>query len=644
VGKPLPDMLLLPPILFLACFVLTALAARREGGGALRALGAAAFVAALCTAPAAVLAWVTSVYELDTSELILGGAAVLVVFAVTFRGVKQPFEHARPMEDPATEAALARVAQRAGLARTPGLLRLRTLGSLPAYAWVAVPHHPTVILADGLVHRLDPEEREAILAHEVAHIATGSLWWLQLPLPVAATISMAALVWVDMWVAAGSTWALWALLARLLGRPTERTCDRRAGELTSPGAMISALRKVHAVHPVRDPGWRWTVAWALATHPPAQLRIHDLGEDQGPVAQRLRRTSVAGFSLWGLAFLAVLSTWTLLPGLSSVIIGLALASLGLGLQLSPRLAARSSLQRQRRLAPPGLPGHRVGRAGWLLFILGCASTWTDWLGWWTAAMMLGALVCLGLSSFLGRGLSARRKRVLEAIRREDFEAAHRIGLAHPRALRRDPQLRYNTALASLAAGYTRDGMEGLEEVVRRAHELPIAALTLGRMKLAEDPERSLELGRWLSVSLEGDPLGPLLQCAALRRLGRRAEALLAWELARTLDPEEPGVLIEAVELALDAGALEEAERWASQARERAPGELDLQLAELRLALVRGDHDRAHERLARIRAVLADHPLAFVDQRVAELEAQLNPLAPDPSLPGERVPAVPPEGA
>jgi Zn-dependent protease with chaperone function len=616
-------MVLLVPIFFVACFTLTLLAARRQSGGLTRGGAvAAAYLSGLATMPAVVLAWVASVYEIPAHELVIAGASLLVVFAMGFRMVKQPFEHAVPMDNPGLEAAIAQVASRAGLTRTPRLLRLRTLGAMPVYGWVAVLHDPVVILADGLVHRLEPDEHAAILAHEIAHIRTGSLWWLQLSLPVAATISMAMLVWVDMWVALGSTWALWVFLARVISRPTERLCDRRAAALTSPAAMISGLRKMHAVHPVRDPGWRWTVAWALATHPPATLRIHDLGEDQGPIARRLRRTSAVAFTLWLAAYLAVLSTWSLLPWLDSFAIGIGLALLGLGLQLAPRLAARTSLRRRKRMVPPGLPGRTLARAGWWLFVLGTASILADLLGWWTGLMMLGALVCLGLASFRGRGLRSLRQRVHKELQGHHFGVAHQIGMDHPRHLVRDPGLRHDVALASLAAGHRLDGIDALEAVVERAPKLLVAALTLGKVKLEDDPARSLAMGLRLSQALPDDAPGPIIECMAQRRLGHHHEAMAAWARARALIPDDPGVLVLAIELAIDAGSLHEADRWVVQAEERTPGGLDLLLAQARLALARGDPDTALVHLERARAVLADHPLAFLDWRLAELEQHL----------------------
>ncbi len=622
-------MVLLVPLFFLACFLLNLLAARKTSGGVTRGGAVAAtYMAGLAALPAAVLAAIAHSWELDGIEQILGCVLVLLVFAHGLSAVKQPFEHAVPMDDPELEATIARVAERAGLHRVPRLLRLRTLGAMPVYAWVAALHEPVVILADGLVHRLEPDEHEAIIAHELAHVRTGSLWWLQLPLPLAATTSMGLLVWVDMWVAIGSAWALWALLARLITRPTERLCDRRAGELTSPAAMISGLRKMHAVHPARDPGWRWTVAWALSTHPPTQLRVHALGEDQGPVAARLRRASVVGFTLWGLLYIAVLSTWFLLPGLSSFAIGAGLVALGLGLQISPRLASRAAIRRRKRLVPKGLPGRPFARVAWGLFGFVFATIMMDWMGWWTSIALVGSIALGAVAALRNRGLQELRNRVHKHLQAHNFDAIREIGAFHRRRLRRDPGLRHDVALASLALGHRDEALASLEQIVETAPAWLVAALTLGKARLQDEPALALSMGRKLSAGLPDDAPGPIIECMAQRGLGHHAEAMEAWARARAVTPDDPGVLVLAVELALDTGDLDEAERWAAQARERAPGGLELQLAETRLAIARGEPARARTQLERARAILADHPLSLLEWRVEALEAELGDRDPE----------------
>jgi tetratricopeptide (TPR) repeat protein len=257
-----------------------------------------------------------------------------------------------------------------------------------------------------------------------------------------------------------------------------------------------------------------------------------------------------------------------------------------------------------------------------MFVFGFASILADWMGCWTPVLLLGGLLGMGLGAFRARGLRKLRSQLHEAMSAGKLAEARHIGQAHPGHLKRDPGLRHDVALANAALGCRGEAIEALERVLQRPERLPMAALSLGRMRLSDDPGRSLELGAWLTQHLPGEIAGPLLVCDALRRLRRPDEAMAAWAQARALEPDDPGVLILAIELALDADDADEAERWAEQARERAPGELTLQLAEARLALARGELETFHQQLDRARAILEDHPLAFVQWRIEELEAEL----------------------
>jgi Zn-dependent protease with chaperone function len=42
-------------------------------------------------------------------------------------------------------------------------------------------------VTDGLISRLDDDERDAIVCHELGHVANGSLWFLMALMPLAAS-------------------------------------------------------------------------------------------------------------------------------------------------------------------------------------------------------------------------------------------------------------------------------------------------------------------------------------------------------------------------------------------------------------------------------------------------------------------------
>lgn len=78
----------------------------------------------------------------------------------------------RPCEDPAAGAALRRATEALALGRVPGL---RVSDVLPV-PLVIGPRRPLVVLPSQLLRVISAEKLEAVLLHEVAHIAHGDLW------------------------------------------------------------------------------------------------------------------------------------------------------------------------------------------------------------------------------------------------------------------------------------------------------------------------------------------------------------------------------------------------------------------------------------------------------------------------------------
>jgi len=104
---------------------------------------------------------------------------------------------------------------------------------------------PTILLTTGLLRVLDPEELEAVVAHEIAHGRRRDNWlgWLLLALRLASLYNPVAL-----------------FAFHQIGQDMERICDAEAARLSgSHLALASALLKVHAAtrRPARHgiPGW-----------------------------------------------------------------------------------------------------------------------------------------------------------------------------------------------------------------------------------------------------------------------------------------------------------------------------------------------------------------------------------------------------
>lgn len=148
---------------------------------------------------------------------------------------------------------------------------------------------PTVVVARDAVARLDDRELEAVLAHELAHVANGDLRTVPaatLPLVTVREVrekSLAARPWGVL------LWATLPVVARLsraavgaFSRGRELAADDGAAAITGdPAALASALERLHAAGPpetdlraaravgvvslVGDPD--------VASHPPVEHRV-----------------------------------------------------------------------------------------------------------------------------------------------------------------------------------------------------------------------------------------------------------------------------------------------------------------------------------------------------------------------------------
>jgi len=177
-----------------------------------------------------------------------------------------------------------------------------------------------VMVTDGLLRLLDPDEVEGVLAHEVAHLAhrDSSLLAVTALLGRGVVLALEVAIWLAL-VVAFLTGAGGLVLLKLIGvafvtplalaalqqglsRSREYEADRRAAQLTGrPWALASALQRLGARHSgllARAGGSDDTPTW-LRSHPPTSERIRRLmrGPDRalGPQASAARwMTSLQG--------------------------------------------------------------------------------------------------------------------------------------------------------------------------------------------------------------------------------------------------------------------------------------------------------------------------------------------------------------
>ncbi len=181
-----------------------------------------------------------------------------------------------------------------------------------AFATGRTPDHAVLCVTTGLLRRLNAEELEGVLSHELAHVANRDV----AVMTVASTLGLLAgfitrwglylgggnrnnngvPVWLVVWLVSILVYVVSFLLTRSLSRYRELSADRCGAFLTGrPSALASALTKISgemARIPTRDlrsaeamnafffaPAIRGRqVSSLLATHPPLEVRLDQLAK------------------------------------------------------------------------------------------------------------------------------------------------------------------------------------------------------------------------------------------------------------------------------------------------------------------------------------------------------------------------------
>jgi heat shock protein HtpX len=187
---------------------------------------------------------------------------------------------------------------------TPPRIAIYPSRELNAFAVGLFRHRATIVLSEGLVHGLKPEQLESVLAHEVSHIANGDVQVLAMLqgvlnvvvyLPARIVDHILARLWpryqnggamyyfvvTIMQLACG--W-LASLIIMRFSRACEYRADQGAARLVGLNRMQSALRCLHVMTDSSQP--RQLAAFGLSE----RLKSHfiQLFDSHPSLSQRLR--------------------------------------------------------------------------------------------------------------------------------------------------------------------------------------------------------------------------------------------------------------------------------------------------------------------------------------------------------------------
>jgi heat shock protein HtpX len=180
-----------------------------------------------------------------------------------------------------------------------------------AFATGRSPRHAVVCVTTGLLRRLDREELEGVLSHELSHVAHRDVAVMTIAgfLGVAAGIFIrwgmffgggrdrdSQVPFLVIWLVSILVYLISFLLTRVLSRYRELSADRAGAYLTGkPSALASALTKITgdmARIPDRDlrsvqafnsfffaPAFsRDSISRLFSTHPPVEQRLEQLAQ------------------------------------------------------------------------------------------------------------------------------------------------------------------------------------------------------------------------------------------------------------------------------------------------------------------------------------------------------------------------------
>ena len=288
----------------------------RDAGLTIRMLATTALLGLLYVGFAVVLLQVLNVGLAPMLVIVIGIAVVQYYTSDKLALAASGAKIVSPEEAPDLHAMVERLCAMAELPKP----RIAVVDSpVPnAFATGRNPKHAAVAVTSGLWHRLEPQELEAVLAHELSHIANRDV----LIMTVASFFAMLAAlitrwglyfgmfggfggggnrnsnngnnqvpIWLIVFVVAAVTYAVSFILIRTISRYREYAADRGSALITgAPENLMSALQKIASgitQIPQQDlrevagmnaffivpTNWRTQVGELFMDHPPMEKRL-----------------------------------------------------------------------------------------------------------------------------------------------------------------------------------------------------------------------------------------------------------------------------------------------------------------------------------------------------------------------------------
>lgn len=665
-----PDLLVaLVAIHFVVYFVLGVRCGRRQrreaGGTWGRLIIVAMAIAALWTMPVLTAALLISA-DFGSPPGLFWWILMEILALMLVRAMLNPPNYSYvgkdplpPCDDPEMLARVDALSKSIGV-KTPTVRSQRALNattdSVAAFVGGLAPH--SIVLYDTVLAQLKEDEQDAVIGHELGHIANGSIWVYTTvyPLTAIAIVVLSFLFGGYLGTIAGM--ALYVGTFRILSRRYEYDCDRRSALATSPDAMARGLRRIYARHPLGKPGLLTSIVHSMASHPSLDERIHALSKMVGAgqavsVAYsddriRLCRKLVRFFAITWLALTAF--------GIAGRLLDIAAPFPAIAIHMAtfgPMAFLLIAMRRPARIVAL----RNKGRFRWkklrmrqqlalisvlLLAILGgLYAIFPDLLFpdpepgqapltevVWAAVIILlmGVTLLGGLTKPKPRRYQKLIIEMTGAFQRNDFQRVLDLCDENRKDVDGEKFLRQNEAAALLGTGEFDQCVECFESLVEDEPWFMPAITALAAILIDQgNPQRSLDLIRSVERDLHKlDPMPPLVAARALRELGRNEEAQAECDRAAKLAPDDVSVMGFSASLALLRGDREVADRILDLANSLLPAEPLVIVARAERAILDNDMETLRKEHDALAASLEDDRLLNLHSFVAKLKAALPP--------------------
>jgi heat shock protein HtpX len=200
----------------------------------------------------------------------------------------------RPTDEPNLTPVIERVAAVADLPPPQFAISSSAVPNAFAFGWAS--HRSVVVLSRGLCDALTSAELEAVVAHEISHIANrDTLVMTAVTMPRAlgaqlfTTEGWGIYFWFFLWPLGFVLWAWSTVLTLALSRYRELAADRGSALLTgAPEQLMSALQKLaDGISRIPQGDLRATAGLEALFIVPTRARRFDFLADHPPLEKRL---------------------------------------------------------------------------------------------------------------------------------------------------------------------------------------------------------------------------------------------------------------------------------------------------------------------------------------------------------------------